>query len=224
MNITNNKIAIIGAGLCGSTLAILLQKKGYDVTVYEKQARSISLAKKVRDRSISSSRNGPRSPLPGPAFGTGSNGNASGPRSDYHTKNGRPVPEKDDAVQPYSHNPDENNYSIKRSALNMILIEEAEARKIGINFGAGIDQDVLARLKSEYRLSSALPDWVSIKIPRYGDLPVRLRIAGKTNTNLSISKPQFSQTFLKKNSRINPLMIWRGGRITCISGLSRRTS
>jgi tryptophan 2,3-dioxygenase len=151
VNITNNKIAIIGAGLCGSTLAILLRKKGYDVTVYEKQAREHIFGEEGK-RSINlflSKR--AEIALTGAGVWNQIEQECVRVRGRYyHTKNGRPVPEKEDAVQLYSHNPDENNYSIKRSALNMILIEQAEEHKIGINFNTGIDKDVLARLKSEY--------------------------------------------------------------------------
>jgi tryptophan 2,3-dioxygenase len=151
VNIPNNKIAIIGAGLCGSTLAILLQKKGYDVTVYEKQAREHIFGEEGK-RSINlflSKR--AEIALTGAGVWDRIEQECVRVRGRYyHTKNGRPVPEKEDAVQPYSHDPDENNYSIKRSTLNMILIEQVEARQIGINFNTGIDKDVLARLKSEY--------------------------------------------------------------------------
>ncbi len=51
-------ITILGAGLVGSLLAIILKKKGYDVTVYERRpdmrssriaaGRSINLAMSVR--------------------------------------------------------------------------------------------------------------------------------------------------------------------------------
>lgn len=148
---TNNKIAIIGAGLCGSTLAILLQKKGYDVTVYEKLAREHIFGEEGK-RSINlflSKR--AEIALTGAGVWDRIEQECVRVRGRfYHTKNGRPVPEKEVAVQPYSHDPDENNYSIKRSTLNKILIEQAEARNIGINFDTGIDRDVLARLKSEY--------------------------------------------------------------------------
>jgi tryptophan 2,3-dioxygenase len=132
-------------------LAILLQKKGYDVTVYEKVTRdhifgeegkrSINLFLSERAR-IALTEAGVWDRIEQECVRVRGRY--------YHIKNGRPVTEKEDAVQLYSHDPDENNYSIKRSALNKILIEEAEGRRIGINFGTGIDQDVLARLKSEY--------------------------------------------------------------------------
>ena len=54
----NKKITILGAGLVGSLLAILLQKRGYKVTIFERRAdmrkallsagRSINLAMSVR--------------------------------------------------------------------------------------------------------------------------------------------------------------------------------
>src|SRR5690554_2303835 len=56
----NQKVIIIGAGLCGSLLALRLGQRGYDVTVYEKRpdlrkedisaGRSINLA--FSDRGI----------------------------------------------------------------------------------------------------------------------------------------------------------------------------
>jgi tryptophan 2,3-dioxygenase len=152
VNITNNnKIAIIGAGLCGSTLAILLQKKGYDVTVYEKQAREQIFGEEGK-RSINLFLS-KRAEISLTEAGVWEQIKAECVRVRgryYHIKNGRPAHEKEDAVLPYSNNPEETNYSIKRSTLNMLLIEEAESRQIGINFDTGIDKDVLARLKSEY--------------------------------------------------------------------------
>lgn len=152
MNITNNnKVAIIGAGLCGSTLAILLHKKGYDVTVYEKLAREHIFGEEGK-RSINLFLS-KRARIALTEAGVWDRIDRECVRVRgryYHIKSGRPVPAQDDAVQPYSHDPDENNYSIKRSTLNKILIEEAEERRIGINFATSIDKDVLARLKSEY--------------------------------------------------------------------------
>ncbi|MBK7587234.1 MAG: NAD(P)-binding protein [Bacteroidetes bacterium] len=54
----NQKISILGAGLVGSLLSILLQKKGYQVTIFERRSdmrnlalsagRSINLAMSMR--------------------------------------------------------------------------------------------------------------------------------------------------------------------------------
>jgi tryptophan 2,3-dioxygenase len=151
VNITNNKIAIIGAGLCGSTLAILLQKKGYDVTVFEKQTREHIFGEGgKRSINLFLSKRAELALIEAEVWEQIKAECVLVRGRYYHIKNGRPVPEKDAAVQPYSHDPDENNYSIKRSTLNVLLIEEAESRQIGIRFGTGIDRDVLARLKSEY--------------------------------------------------------------------------
>ncbi|HLU61067.1 MAG TPA: NAD(P)/FAD-dependent oxidoreductase [Gammaproteobacteria bacterium] len=122
MSAIENRIVISGAGLAGSLLAIMLARRGFEVTVYEKRldmrthdipaGRSINLAlaargiralehagvmERVRELLI---------PMPGRML---------------HPLGG------EQHMQPYGSRPTEVNYSVSRADLNRALMNEAEA-------------------------------------------------------------------------------------------------
>lgn len=123
-------ISIVGAGLCGSLLALMLARRGISVTVYERQAdprrnraatgRSINLA--LSARGIRALRH-------------------AGVYADVEPllvpMRGRLIHSQDGSteLQPYGGNAGEQNYSVSRAALNRLLIDAAEAqRQVTIEF------------------------------------------------------------------------------------------
>lgn len=118
---TDNRIVISGAGLAGSLLAVMLAKRGFDVTVYEKRAdmretdmsagRSINLA--LAARGIAALKHAGLMdrirplmlPMPGRLL---------------HSVEG------DTAFQPYGSREHEVNYSVSRAELNKSLMTAAE--------------------------------------------------------------------------------------------------
>lgn len=119
---TNNRIAIIGAGLGGSLLACYLGRAGFDVAVYERApdprrhgfvgGRSINLALSARGihalREVGLADEVMKSVIPMP---------------------GRMIhaPDGHLAFQPYSANPEDRINSVSRAGLNMILLNAAES-------------------------------------------------------------------------------------------------
>ncbi|MGB6452768.1 MAG: NAD(P)/FAD-dependent oxidoreductase [Steroidobacteraceae bacterium] len=130
-------VNIVGAGLAGPLLAILLARRGFPVTVYERRSdprasasssgRSINLALAARGiRALEHAGIMDRvRPLTIPMRGRM-----------VHELRGPP------ALLPYGQRPDEVNYSIGRGALNRLLIEEA-ARHPGVTFRFGQSCDGL---------------------------------------------------------------------------------
>jgi kynurenine 3-monooxygenase len=124
-------VNIVGAGLAGPLLAILLARRGFRVTVYERRSdprasasssgRSINLALAARGiRALEHAGIMDRvRPLTIPMRGRM-----------VHELRGAP------ALLPYGQRPDEVNYSIGRGALNRLLIEEA-VRHPGVTFRFG---------------------------------------------------------------------------------------
>ncbi len=124
-------INIIGAGLAGSLLAILLAKRGFRVTVYERRAdprgadydagRSINLALAARG-----------------IRGLERAGVLERVMPLTITMRGRMVHEHDGSaeLQPYGVRPDEVIYSVSRAALNRVLVEAADSfDNVTLNFG-----------------------------------------------------------------------------------------
>lgn len=123
---TRAAVNIIGAGLCGSLMAVLLAKRGIGVTLYERRGdprhgptvagRSINLA--LSARGIHALRH-------------------AGVFADVEPllvpMRGRMIHGEDGSreLQPYGHKPGEQIYSVSRSALNRILIDFA-ARSDGV--------------------------------------------------------------------------------------------
>jgi kynurenine 3-monooxygenase len=126
---TKESIKVFGAGLCGSLLSVMLAKRNYTVTVYERQkdsrradtpaGRSINLAMSAR-------------------------GIHALKHADVFSKvepmlvpmRGRFVHHKDGAgeLQAYGQRPDEQIYSVSRGELNRILLSAAEEAGAEIRF------------------------------------------------------------------------------------------
>ncbi|MEL7310526.1 MAG: NAD(P)/FAD-dependent oxidoreductase [Pseudomonadota bacterium] len=130
MNVRDQAITILGAGLTGSLLAVLLAKRGMRVLVIERQAdprvvdayagRSINLAMAAR----------------------GLNGLQRAGLSDAVAPLLYPMPGRllhaiDGALQfqPYGSSSHEINYSVSRAALNRLLLDAAEQAGAELRFG-----------------------------------------------------------------------------------------
>lgn len=130
---SERNITIIGAGLVGSLLAVLMRRRGFDVTVYEKRPdirkengegdRSINLVMTSRGLNALSQAGllDEALELSVPILGRM-----------IHPKTGELV------YQPYG-NADECNFSISRSKLNHFLIDAAEKAGAKINFGYAVE-------------------------------------------------------------------------------------
>jgi kynurenine 3-monooxygenase len=125
-------VNIVGAGLCGSLLAIFLARRGFRVTVFEKRpdprltelpaGRSINLA--LANRGLKPLR----------VVGLQSKVQAL-----LTTMRGRMVhdPTGKTELQPYGQRPWEVIYSVSRPGLNALLMDEAEAAGVEIVFERG---------------------------------------------------------------------------------------
>lgn len=130
-------IVIIGAGLVGSLLAYLLQKRGFTVTVFERYSdirripslgRSINLVITRRGlRAVDSIGGGLREELLSLAVRV----------------TGRVIHQSDGSVQYQRYGKDDNecNYSISRYELNKFLIEKAESAGAKIHFAHELDSE-----------------------------------------------------------------------------------
>jgi len=117
---SRDPVNIIGAGLCGSLLAIMLAKRGIGVRLYERQddprtgkasaGRSINLA--LSARGIRGLRHA---------------GMLAGIEPLLVPMRGRMIHSRDGSteLQPYGQKPGEQIYSVSRAALNRLLIERA---------------------------------------------------------------------------------------------------
>ncbi len=127
----NKKIDVLGAGLCGSLLAVTLARRGYRVTLWERQqdprkhraeaGRSINLA--MAARGIRALKHAgvfePVEKLLVPMRG----------RMIHH-------PDGELEMQAYGARPDEQIYSVSRAGLNRILLDSAEHEHgVRIRFG-----------------------------------------------------------------------------------------
>ena len=121
-NMKNEKIIVIGAGLCGTLMSMRLSQRGYDVDVYEKRSdpraegyeggRSINLA--LSDRGLAS---------------LAMVGLDDDVRSELIPMYGRMIHADDGStgkLYKYSGRPDEYINSVSRSGLNIKLLEEAD--------------------------------------------------------------------------------------------------
>jgi len=126
----NKKIAIIGAGLCGCTLATLLSKKGYTIDIFEKLTkkkifegennRSINLALSYRGFQALKSCN---TKVVNIEDSVRKNSIPMEARY-YHFQEGKKIVQKKSKIWQYSHLSGEFNYSILRNKLNEILITD----------------------------------------------------------------------------------------------------
>jgi kynurenine 3-monooxygenase len=126
---TKEPLQIFGAGLCGSLLSIMLAKRGFDVTVYERQkdsrradtpaGRSINLAMSAR---------GINALKHADIF--------SQAEAMLVPMRGRFVHHEDGAteLQEYGQRPEEQIYSVSRGDLNRILLTAAEEAGVEIHF------------------------------------------------------------------------------------------
>lgn len=132
---TDQHLAISGAGLAGSLLAIMLARRGFTVTIYEKRGdmrkqdisagRSINLAlaargiKALEHAGVMERVRPLMLPMPGRML---------------HDRNGSLK------FQPYSRNPDEINYSVSRGELNKVLMDAAEETgNVTIHFNHAVE-------------------------------------------------------------------------------------
>ena len=133
------RIAIMGAGPVGSLMSIFLARRGYEVTVYERRpdmrrvdisaGRSINLA--LANRGIDAlARVGLMDEV----------------ESLLIPMRGRMIHDTHGALQlqPYGNKPEEVIYSVSRGALNMALMDAAEASGVTIMFGKRCDRVDLA--------------------------------------------------------------------------------
>ncbi|HET9679856.1 MAG TPA: NAD(P)/FAD-dependent oxidoreductase [Gammaproteobacteria bacterium] len=130
MSPSGKTITLMGAGLAGSLLAVMLARRGFTVTIFEKRGdlrteqlsagRSINLA--LAARGIEALKHADLwnavQPLLIPMPGRG-----------LHSADG------EESFQPYSKNPDEVNYSVSRHDLNALLLDAAENLGVEIFFG-----------------------------------------------------------------------------------------
>jgi len=130
MEAGHKSVTIIGAGLCGSLLAVLLKRQGFDVSLLERRADP-RIAPPVAGRSINLALS------------------ARGIRALQHAgvfplvdkllmpMRGRVIHSEDGAteLQRYGQRSDEQIYSVSRGELNRILIEASEERGIEVRFG-----------------------------------------------------------------------------------------
>ncbi len=130
MSGAGGRVAVVGAGLTGPLLALLLARRGFAVTLFERRAdpregpveagRSINLALSARGiRPLE--RAGVLAevaqlllPMRGRMV---------------HELTGRP------SLQPYGQRPEEVNYSVARAALNRVLVGAAERAGVTLRFG-----------------------------------------------------------------------------------------
>jgi kynurenine 3-monooxygenase len=129
MEVGQDPVTIIGAGLCGSLLAVMLKRGGHDVSLLERRAdprtappvagRSINLALSARGiRALERAGVFPRV------------------KKLLMPMRGRVIHSQDGAteLQPYGQRRDEQIYSVSRAELNRILIEVAEDCGIAVRF------------------------------------------------------------------------------------------
>ncbi|MEO0473463.1 MAG: NAD(P)/FAD-dependent oxidoreductase [Bacteroidota bacterium] len=142
-----NKIIIVGAGLCGSLLAIRMAQRGFQVALYEKRS---DMRKGVEDagRSIN---------LALSARGLMALDRAGLKESILQTcipMRGRMIhPLGGEAfLSPYSGRPEDYINSVSRSGLNITLLDEAEKHpNISLHFDAGVQKVDLEAAKIHFQ-------------------------------------------------------------------------
>ena len=143
----NNSILIIGAGLCGSLLALRMAQRGYQVTLVEKRpdlrkvtqdaGRSINLA--LSDRGLRGLRLA---------------GVEEAAKKLCIPMNGRMIHDKagNTFLSPYSGRKDEYINSISRPGLNMLLLNEAEKMSnVNIIFNHGCEDVDLENASATFK-------------------------------------------------------------------------
>mmetsp|Transcript_21348 Transcript_21348/g.30907 ORF Transcript_21348/g.30907 Transcript_21348/m.30907 type:complete len:455 (-) Transcript_21348:652-2016(-) len=131
-------VVIIGAGLVGSLLAYLLQKKGFRVSVFERYQDIRQIPSLGRSINLVITKRGLRAV---DCFGE------EGLRDEILALavavTGRVIHQQDGSVQfqRYGKDDSECNYSISRFELNKFLIQKAESAGAKIYFGHSLDSD-----------------------------------------------------------------------------------
>jgi kynurenine 3-monooxygenase len=131
-------VAIVGAGLCGSLLAIMLQRQGFDVSLFERRAdprKSAAVAGRSINLALSS--RGIRA--------LGHAGIFSRVKDLLIPMRGRIIHGEDGTTefQPYGQRQEEQIYSVSRARLNRILIDACDGCGIALNFeqeARGVDR------------------------------------------------------------------------------------
>ncbi len=143
---TSNKIIIIGAGLCGSLLAIRLAQRGYKIALYEKRpdmrigmedaGRSINLA--LSDRGL---------------MALEMAGLKEKVLENTIPMKGRLIHplEGEKFLSPYSGRPNDYINSVSRPGLNILLLDEIEQfENIDLHFDARVTHVHLQEAQIEY--------------------------------------------------------------------------
>lgn len=129
------KVVVVGAGLVGTTLAIALKQRGYDVALYEKRSdprdqqvgggRSINLIVTAKGIKTFKSLNLWESvkSITTPVYGRM-----------MHDQAGKLT------YQPYGRDDSEYNHSISRGELNNLLLDEVDKHEIPIYFEYGLEK------------------------------------------------------------------------------------
>ena len=134
----HREIAIVGAGLVGSLVAVYLRDRGHDVTVIERRPdRRADEAEAGRSINLVLTRRGTRA--------LGAVNLADGALALTVPVHGRMVHERDGTqrFQPYGRDRSESNHSISRAGLNEYLVREAARRGVRFRFDSKlVDYDV----------------------------------------------------------------------------------
>jgi len=148
-------VTVIGAGLAGPLLAVLLARRGFEVTVYERRGDPrVSTAEAGRSINLALAARGIRA--------LEHAGVMDRVRPLMIAMRGRMVHETERSakLQPYGQRPDEVIYSVARAALNRLLIEEA-ARYPTVTlhfYQAGAELDARGTLRLRDAASGRLYD------------------------------------------------------------------
>jgi len=145
-----DKVIIVGAGLCGSMLAVKMAQRGFDVVVYEKRpdmrtfmedaGRSINLALSARG-----------------LLALESAGLKQAVLDNCIPMQGRMIHpiEEDQFLSPYSGRDEDYINSVSRPGLNIDLIDEAEKHEnVTIHFSTNVTS---VNLKTDKTLFQSLP-------------------------------------------------------------------
>ena len=186
------KIVIVGAGLCGTLLAIRMAQRGYEVSIHEKRSdmrkedmsagRSINLALSARGL-MALDRVGLKEKVL--EYCIPMNGRM------IHTKAGQTF------LSPYSGRPDDYINSVSRGGLNCMLLDEAEKMdNIQIHFNSACKAVELENAKAKFKQAN---EW---DVMESGDILIGTDGAGSVVRKSMMSRTtellfNYSQDFLR---------------------------